>query len=117
MKIERFEDLIVWQKAKELVLFIYKNFKDCKDWGFKDQIQRAALSVMNNIAEGFERRADKQFKHFLFIAKSSSAEVRSMMYVGLELAYCQQKEFEEGYARCIEISKLLAGLIRSLHSD
>ena len=76
MKIEKFEDIIAWQKAEELTLLIYKAFKDNKDFGFKDQIQKASVSIMNNIAEGFERRGDKEFKHFLFIAKGSSGEIR-----------------------------------------
>ena len=71
IKIERFEDMISWQKAKKLTVEIYKNFDNCKDYGFRDQIQRASVSIMNNIAEGFERRGDKEFKHFLFITKGS----------------------------------------------
>lgn len=65
MKINRFEDIIAWQKSKELVLIIYKRFKDNRDFGFKDQLQRAAISIMNNIAEGFERQANKEFLNFL----------------------------------------------------
>lgn len=71
MKIEKFEDIIAWQKSKELTLFLYKSFKDCKDFGYKDQIQRAVISIMNNIAEGFERKGDKELSRFLFIAKGS----------------------------------------------
>jgi len=71
MKIERFEDILAWQKAKEMSLSINSLFKELKDFGFKDQICRASVSVMNNIAEGFERRSDNEFKHFLFVAKGS----------------------------------------------
>ena len=71
MKIERFKDILAWQKAKEMSLSIYSLFKELKDFGFKDQICRASVSVMNNIAEGFERRSDNEFKHFLFVAKGS----------------------------------------------
>ena len=67
-----------------MTLEIYKEFGNCKDYGFKDQVQRASVSVMNNIAEGFERRGDKEFKHFLFIAKGSCGEVRSMLYLARE---------------------------------
>ena len=67
MKIERFEDIIAWQKAKELVLLIYRDFNHSKDFGFRDQIQRASVSVMNNIAEGFERKTNNELKQFLFI--------------------------------------------------
>ena len=71
MKIERFEDIIAWQKAKELSLVIYQTFNHSKDFGFKDQICRASVSIMNNIAEGFERRGDKELAHFLSISKGS----------------------------------------------
>jgi four helix bundle protein len=71
MKIEQFEDILAWQKAKVMTLKIYSLLKDLKDFGFKDQICRASVSIMNNIAEGFERKSDSEFKHFLFIAKGS----------------------------------------------
>lgn len=80
MKVERFEDIFAWQKAKELTKEIYLLFEHCKDYGFKDQVQRAAVSIMNNIAEGYERRSNLEFKQFLFIAKGSCGEVRSMLY-------------------------------------
>ena len=63
MKIEKFEDIIGWQKAKNLTLDIYKQFKNCRDFSFKDQMQRATISIMNNIAEGFERRGDKELNY------------------------------------------------------
>ena len=75
----RFEEIIVWQKARELASEIYKCLRECRDYSFKDQLQRALVSIMNNIAEGFERKGNKEFKRFLFIAKGSSAEVRSML--------------------------------------
>ena len=71
MGIEKFEDIIAWQKAKTLTVSIYKVFDDSKDYGFKDQIQRATVSVMNNIAEGFERKSNNEFKSFLYVAKGS----------------------------------------------
>ncbi len=78
MKIEKFEDIRAWQNAKELTKTIYFAFSDTKDFSFRDQIQRASVSIMNNIAEGFERQTNNEFKHFLFIAKGSCGEVRSM---------------------------------------
>ncbi len=69
---------MAWQKAKDLSVAIYRLFETRKDFGFKDQIQRASVSVMNNIAEGFERKGDKEFAYFLYIAKGSYGEVRSM---------------------------------------
>lgn len=68
MKVTRFEELIAWQKSFELAKLIYNNFRDLKDYGFRDQIQRACVSIMNNVSEGFERKGDKKFSHFLFIA-------------------------------------------------
>lgn len=81
MRIERFEDIIAWQKARELTVIIYRLFETSKDFGFKDQIQRASVSIMNNIAEGFEWKTNNEFKQFLFIAKGSCGEIRSMLYL------------------------------------
>ncbi len=115
MVIKQFEDIIAWQKAKTLSLLIYDNFKDSRDFSFRDQIQRAAISIMNNIAEGFERRGDKQFKNFLFIAKGSCGEVRSMLYLALELKYMDSQTYQTCYEITIEVSKMLTGLSKSLH--
>jgi four helix bundle protein len=114
MKIERFEDIIAWQKAKELSLIIYKQFKNNNDFGFRDQIQRASISIMNNIAEGFERSGDRELKKFLYISKGSCGEVRSMLYMALELNYICEKDFEKPYILSLEISKLLPGFIKTL---
>ncbi len=85
MRIGRFEDVIAWQKAKELTIQIYKLFEQSKDFGFKDQIQRASVSIMNNIAEGFERKSNNEFRQFLFVAKGSCGEVRSMLILAKDL--------------------------------
>lgn len=69
MRFERFEDIIAWQKAESLTLAIYQSLKACHDFAFKDQIQRASVSIMNNIAEGYERKSNKEFKQYLFMAK------------------------------------------------
>lgn len=114
MSIEKFEDIVAWQKAGQLSLKIYKHFNTCHDFGFKNQIERAAVSVMNNIAEGFERRTNKEFINFLYIAKGSCGEVRSMLYLALRLNYINKKEFNNFYNLSIEISKLVSGLIKSL---
>lgn len=114
MRIEKFEEIIAWQKAKKLTLLVYRNFKTSKDFIFKDQIQRGVISIMNNIAEGFERLSNKELKHFLFIAKGSCGEVRSMLYLALELKYITSEEFKELYNLSIEISKLLSGFIKTL---
>jgi len=114
MVIKQFEEISSWQKGKELTLLIYSFFENSKDYSFRDQIQRASVSIMNNIAEGFERKGNKEFKQFLFIAKGSSAEVRSMLYIAIERKFITQKQFDEAYNLSIEISKLLSGLIKTL---
>jgi four helix bundle protein len=114
MKFERFEDIIAWQKSKELTLLIYKIFRNNRDYGFKDQIQRASVSIMNNIAEGYERKGNKEFKQFLYIAKGSSGEVRSMLYLGKELKYLNLSEFDTMFNLSIEIVKIISGLIKTL---
>lgn len=91
MKIEKFEDIVVWQKAKDLTNEIYSIFDNSKDFGFKSQIQRASISIMNNIAEGFERKSNKEFKQFLFIAKGSAGEVRSMLHLALDLNFISKE--------------------------
>lgn len=114
MKISRFEDIIAWQKAGKLSLEIYSNFKNCKDYGFTNRIQRAAVSIMNNIAEGFERNTNKEFRNFLFIAKGSCAETRSMLYLAYKLNYINQEQFQRAFTKTMGISKMLSGLIKTL---
>jgi len=114
MKIEKFEDIISWQKSKKLTMEIYKKFNNLSDFAFRDQIERASVSVMNNIAEGFERKSHKDFEKFLFIAKGSCGEVRSLLSLALELNYIDKIEYEKLYFDATEVSKLLSGLIKSL---
>jgi len=114
MKFERFEEIIAWQMSKALVTEIYRIFNKSIDYNYKNQILRASISVMNNIAEGFERKSNNEFKHFLFIAKGSSGEVRSMLYLGMELNYITQLQFIELKNKAEEISKMISGLIKTL---
>ena len=114
MKIQRFEDIIAWQKAQELAVFIYKLFKNSRDFGFKDQITRAAVSISSNIAEGFERNTDADFSRFLSIAKGSNSEVKSLLYLAKKLEYLNENEVQEGLTFSNEIGKILNGLINSL---
>jgi four helix bundle protein len=93
MKIRTFEDLLVWQKAISNTIEIYKRFQLVSDFGFKNQIQRASISISNNIAEGFERGSDRDFRRFLFISQGSCSEVKSMIYIALKLNYISQGEF------------------------
>jgi four helix bundle protein len=114
VKIECFEDIIAWQKAKDVTSKIYAQFRLNRDYGFKDQIQRASVSVMNNIAEGFERKSNAEFRQFLYIAKGSCGEVRSMLYPAKELNYLSESEFNSLLNNLLEISKALSGLIKTL---
>jgi four helix bundle protein len=114
MKIEQFEDILAWQKAKIMTLKIYSLMKNQKDFGFRDQLCRASVSVMNNIAEGFERKSDSEFKHFLFIAKGSCGEVRSMLYLATELNYINKEEYLFLINQSSEVSKMISGLIKTL---
>lgn len=93
MKFERFEDIIVWQKGQELTLLAYKKIFHIKDYAFVNQFIRACISISNNIAEGFERKSNKEFKQFLFVSKGSAGEVRSMLYLAKELKYIYDEDF------------------------
>lgn len=114
MSIEKFEDIIVWQKVKEITIETYKIFKFNKDYNFKSQIERACVSVMNNIAEGFERKTNNEFKHFLYIAKGSAGEFRSMLYLAKELEYITDEKFNDLIEKILVISKMIAKFIQSL---
>lgn len=95
-------------------MLVYSIYKSNKDFRFKEQIQSAAVSIMNNIAEGFERQSNKEFIRFLFIARGSCGEVRSMNYLSFKLNYVSHEQFCELNAKCVEISKMLHGFIHSL---
>jgi len=114
MNIERFENLVCWQKAEELTVFIYEILKSNKDYGFKDQIFRASVSIMNNIAEGFERKGDNEFKHFLSISKGSCGETRSMAHLAVKLKYIDIDNYNKIISLTDEISKTIFGLMRAL---
>ena len=117
MKIRTFEDLLVWQKAIVHTIEIYKRFQLVSDFGFKNQIQRASISISNNIAEGFERGSDRDFRRFLFISQGSCSEVKSMIYIALKLNYISSGEFSLIYGQLNEIGKMLFGLIKTLNSS
>jgi four helix bundle protein len=109
-----FKDLVVWQKASDLTLEIYKTFRSSKDFGFRDQIQRASISIMNNIAEGYARRSDKSFRQFLLIAKGSTAEVESMLIIAGRLSYLDQNRQIELLESTEEVGRLLSGFVKKL---
>ena len=105
--ISKFEDLICFSKARDLTKHIYKEFKDCKDFGFKDQITRASVSVLSNIAEGFERGTKSEFLNFLYIAKGSAGEVRAQLYVALDASYLNLETFKYLNNLASECSRLI----------
>ena len=115
--INRFEDVLAWQKARAATKKIYKATSDggfSKDFGLRDQIRRSSVSIMANIAEGFGRRSDKEFSNFLNFAHGSVAETQSHLYVALDLGYIEETEFAELYLMLDEVSKMLMGLTKHL---
>lgn len=114
MKIEKFEDILSWKKARTLTIEMYSIFQNTSDFNFKNQIQRASISIMNNIAEGFERKSNNEFKYFLYVAKGSSGEVRSMLTLANDLKKINHEQYHKLYNLSTEISKLLSGLIKTL---
>ena len=116
-KIERFEDFIAWQKARKLTSNIYQvsNIGEfARDFGLKDQIRRAGVSVMSNIAEGFERGRPTEFHQFLSVAKGSCAELRSQLYVALDVGYVIDDDFRALMTQAIEVGQILGGLRASV---
>lgn len=112
--VERFEDLLAWQKSRLLTKEVYNVLRDCRDFGFRDQIQRAAVSVMSNIAEGFERNTRAEFINYLFIAKGSCGEVRCQLYVALDNGYLNDETFKRLNRLSEDCSALIWRLIQSL---
>jgi four helix bundle protein len=121
MKITRFEDIDAWQEARKLVKMVYsvinKSPKFKKDFRLVNQIQDAAVSAMSNIPEGFSRRSNREFIQFLFISKSSAAEVQSQLYVALDQEYINQDDFEKIYNQAEIVSKMDSGFIKYLKSQ
>lgn len=112
-KVEKFEDIIAWQKARELTKLVYSasgggNF--AKDWGLKDQIRRASVSIMSNVAEGFDRAGRAEFHQFSVIAKGSCAEVRAQLYGALDAEYVSKEQFDKIYAVAEETGRIVNGL-------
>lgn len=117
MKLETFEDMEMWQDARSLVNSVYDitaegNF--ARDYALRDQIRRASLSVMSNIAEGFDRAGNKEFVHFLNIAKASAAEVRSQLYIASDQGYIDSKTFTLLKDKLLSISRQLSAFMRYL---
>src|SRR6266851_4642122 len=112
--IERFEDIIAWQKARVLAKEVYACTRTgafARDFGLKDQIQRASVSSMSNISEGFERGGDREFVQFLSNSKGSCGEVKSHLYVALDQNYIPPMSFHQLYGQADEVSRLISGFM------
>ncbi len=109
----KFEDLEVWKKATGLSARIYKELGPLKDYGFKDQITRSGLSIPSNIAEGFERTTLKECLVFLSYAKGSCGELRSQIYIGIQIGYISEEIGQEWISETIEISSMISGLMKT----
>ncbi len=118
---KQFEDLRIWQQARTLAGNVYRDFGPAtpaeKDFGFRDQIQRAGVSVMNNIAEGFERNSPKEFAHLLGVAKGSCGEVRSMFFLAEDLNYISTETASDRRQLALQISRGIEALSKKLRSQ
>ena len=121
MKINKFEDIDAWKEARKLVGMVYNTIKSNvefkRDYRLVGQIQGASVSTMSNIAEGFSRKSNKEFIQYLFISKSSAAEVQSHLYVALDQKYISKEAFEKIYKQAEKVSKMDSGFIKYLHSE
>ena len=118
--IKNFEDLIAWQKARELAGNVYgltRHDKFSRDFGLRDQIQRAASSVMHNIAEGFESGSDPEFVRFLKMARRSAGEVQSQLYLALDVDYITEDERQKAHALAVEVKRLINGMMTYLRKS
>jgi four helix bundle protein len=113
-RVQKFEELFVWQEARKLNRELFFAVKDCKQYFFKDQILRASLSVSSNIAEGFERQTNKEFIRFLYIARASCGEVRSQLYLAMDTHLLSQDKAKDLISHSKRISYLLFKLIKSI---
>ena len=117
MAIQKFEDVVAWQKAQELAVNVYTAFEKNKDFGFKDQIFRSVVSISNNIAEGFDRDSDAEFSRFLHYSIASCSEVRSMVYLAERLKYISSEQKTDLLQKTFEESKIIRGLIKSISNN
>jgi four helix bundle protein len=120
MKFKRFEEMPVWQDARKLTTLMYRLSNSGKfrsDFGLRDQVQRAAVSVMSNIAEGYERHTKREFIMFLMYAKGSVGELRSQLYVALDLEYLSREQFDDLHGLSLSISNQLAGFVSYLKKN
>jgi len=117
---QRFEDIEAWQKARELTKAIYALSNEgqfARDFGLRDQIRRASVSIMSNIAEGFGRGGNKEFIQFLSNAKGSASEVQAQLYVAIDAGYINQEQFQKLYSETEATARMIAGLLRYLQNS
>jgi four helix bundle protein len=112
----RFEKLEVWKRSARMSVDLYKALADLKDYGFRDQITRAGLSIPSNIAEGHERGSNKEIANFMNYAKGSAGELRTQIYIGMDIGYIDREQGKHWLSEAEEISKMLHGLIRAIRS-
>ena len=112
-KVQSFEDLKIWKESMRLATDLYQELKDCKDFSLRDQIQRAAVSIPSNIAEGFERDTNKEFIRFLYISKGSCGELRTQLYIAHEVGILKKDAALRFIHKAKEISSMLHGLIKT----
>lgn len=112
-EVHRFEDLNVWKEAMRLARDIYRELKDCKDFGLRDQLQRSTVSIPSNIAEGFERKSNKEFIRFLYIALGSCAELRTQLYIAIEANIIEKEHGNKYLEQTRKISAMLSKYIKT----
>jgi four helix bundle protein len=120
IRADKFEDLIAWQKARDLTRAIYQATAAgsfAKDFVLRDQIRRAAVSVMSNLAEGFERGGRSEFHQFLSVSKSSCAELRSQLYVALDATHLSPSTFRQLMLQAEEVARIIGGLRKAVHTQ
>lgn len=113
----RFEDLVVWKRSARLSAELYKSLRDLKDFGFRDQITRAGLSIPSNIAEGYERESAKETANFLNYAKGSAGELRTQLYIGVDIGYIEREIGMQWIKEAEEISRMLHGLMQTVRTQ
>ncbi|RAH38209.1 four helix bundle protein [Halomonas sp. SL1] len=110
----KFEDLLVWKRSAKLCVEVYQQFDKSRDFGFKDQITRSALSIVSNIAEGYERDSDRDRVKFLSYAKGSCAELRAQIYIGIQIGYIDRTLGQQWAEETRDISRMLYGLMAKM---
>ena len=107
-----FEDLEIWKEGMRLCSEIYQLLRDCNDYGFRDQIRRSSVSIPSNISEGYERKSNKEFVHFLYIAKGSCGEMRTQLYLAIDFGYITTEKGKELIERSKRLSAMLTNYIK-----